>query len=73
MNNVPHWQWLILLYFIIVAVPVLIVHFKVKKLLLQHKTFRNLIIYFLAVTVTAFITSFIAMFLYYKFIFAYKS
>lgn len=73
MRDVPHWKWFMLLYFIMVAVPVLIVHFKIKKRLLENKTPVNLLIYFVAVTGTAFLMHFITMYLYFKFIFAYKS
>jgi hypothetical protein len=72
MRDVPHWQWFILLYFLLVAIPVMIVHFKVRKLVLQNKTPLNLVIYFAAVTGVAFLMHFIAMYLYFKFIYTYK-
>jgi hypothetical protein len=73
MKNVPYWQWLMLLYFILVAVPVMIVHFKMKNRLLENKTPLNLLIYFAAVTGTAFLMLVFTMYIYYKFIFGYKS
>ncbi len=73
MQNVPHWQWLMLLYFLLVAVPVMLVHSILKKRVLSHKTPLNLLIYFAAVTGTAFAMHFITMWLYFKFIFGYKS
>ena len=73
MANVPHWQWLILLYFLIVAIPVMLVHLRLKKKVLENKTPLNLLLYFILVTGTAFLMHFIAMYLYFKFIFGYTA
>jgi predicted permease len=72
MKNVPHWQWLMVVYFVLVAVPVMIVHSLLKKRLLADKTCLNFIIYFTAVVGTAFFMHFLAMWLYFKFMFLYK-
>ncbi len=69
MKNVPHWQWLILIYFIAVAIPVYAVHAYLKKKLLQNKTASNLLLYFIAVIATAFIMNFGVMWAYYQFMF----
>lgn len=73
MKDVPYWQLLMLIYFLLVAIPVMIVHSILKKRVLQNKTPLNLLIYFTTVTATAFLMHFIAMFLYFKFIYGYKS
>jgi hypothetical protein len=69
MKNVPHWQLLMILYFILVAVPVMLVHTWTKKKVLGNKTPLNLLIYFAAVVGTAFLMHFISMLLYFKFLF----
>jgi len=69
MNNVPHFHWLFLLYLVLVAAPVMIVHSFMKKWVLQNKTFSNLLIYFTSVIATAFAMHFITMWLYFEFIF----
>jgi hypothetical protein len=69
MKNVPHWQLLLLLYFVMVAIPVYGVHSLFKKKLLKNKTVRNLFIYFMAVIGIAFLMNFICMNIYYKFFF----
>jgi hypothetical protein len=73
MQNVPHWQWLMVIYFLLVGIPVMLVHMKVKKRVLEDKTPLNLLIYFACVTGMAFLMHFITMLLYFKFIFGYKS
>lgn len=70
MKNVPHWQWFMVLYFMLVAVPVYIAHVQLKKKLLVNKTLQNILYYFMAVIATAFVMHFITMLLYYKFIFS---
>lgn len=69
MNNVPHWQWLMVIYFVLVAVPVWLVHSALKQRLLASKTVLNLLLYFVSVTGVAFIMHFITMWLYFSFIF----
>ena len=69
MKNVPHSQLLLLLYFVMVAIPVLGVHIWLKKKVLANKNFKNLLIYFIAIMGIAFIMNFVCMNLYYKFIF----
>ncbi|MCE3282451.1 MAG: hypothetical protein K0Q66_1188 [Chitinophagaceae bacterium] len=73
MQQVPHWQWLMVLYFALVAIPVFFVHAKLKPRLLQDKSFRNLAIYFGAIVGTAFLMHFATMWLYFKFVFLHKS
>jgi hypothetical protein len=50
----------------------MIVHSLLKKRLLADKTCLNFIIYFTAVVGTAFFMHFLAMWLYFKFMFLYK-
>lgn len=69
MKNVPHWQWLMLLYFVVVALPVMLVHSRMKKTVLQRKTLLNLLVYFIAVAATAFLMHALAMWAYFRFIF----
>lgn len=69
MKNVPHWQWLMVLHILLVAIPVYTAHVQLKKKLLANKTPLNILFYFLAVIATAFVMSFFAMLVYYKFIF----
>ena len=69
MKNVPHWQLLLLLYFVMVAIPVYGVHVWIKQKVLNNKTFKNLLIYFVGVICVAFLMNFICMNIYYKFFF----
>jgi|GEM_PF-7039510 len=69
MKNVPHWQWLMVLYLLLVGIPVYIVHVQLKKKLLANRTPLNILFYFITVIATAFIMNFTVMFVYYKFIF----
>jgi hypothetical protein len=72
MENVPQFHWLFLLYLLLVAVPVMIVHSWMKKRVLTNKTAFNLLIYFLSVAGVAFLMHFIAMWLYFEFFFTTK-
>jgi hypothetical protein len=69
MKNVPHWQWLMVVYFIAVAIPVYAVHTYLKNKLLLSKTAINLLIYFVAVLATACTMNFIVMWVYYGYFF----
>lgn len=69
MKNVPHWQWLVLLYAIGVALPVYIIHQKLKEYLLAKKTGRSVVLYLVALVSVAVVLNFICMSIYYKFIF----
>lgn len=69
MKNVPHWQLLMLIYFVLVAVPVYLLHLYLKKSILKNRTFLNLFLYFVAVVGSAFIMNFVTLIVYYKFIF----
>jgi hypothetical protein len=69
MKHVPHWQLLMLIYFILVAAPVMIVHSLLKKKVLANKTPLNLLLYFAGVVGTAFLMHFITMLLYFEFLF----
>jgi hypothetical protein len=73
MNQVPHWQWLMVLYFVLVAIPVYIVHSQLKPRLLRERSLSNLAIYFISVVGTAFLMHFASMWLYFKFLFQHKS
>lgn len=72
MKGVPYWQWLMLIYFVLVAVPVYSLHLYLKKKLLKHKSFLNLLLYFVAITGTALLMHIISMWLYFTFIFSKK-
>jgi hypothetical protein len=72
MTRIPHWQWLMLSYFILVAVPVFWVHLKLKKRVLANRTFLNFIAYFIAVIATALIMNSFTMWLYFTFFFTVK-
>ena len=69
MKNVPHWQLLLLLYFVMVAIPVYGVHVWLKKKLLNKKSISNLLFYFIGVIGIAFLMNFICMNIYYTFFF----
>jgi hypothetical protein len=69
MENVPHWRLFMLIYFVVVAIPVIIVHIWFRKKVQVNKTALNLLLYFAAVIGTAFLMHFITMFLYFKFLF----
>ena len=69
MKNVPHWQLLLLLYFIMVAIPVYGVHTFLKNKLLTNKTLKSLLVYFVTIMGVAFLMNFICMNIYYKFFF----
>ena len=73
MKNVPHWQALMLIYFMMVAVPVYLVHSKLKKRALANRTFTNLFIYTVAVIGIAFIMHTVTMWLYFTFFFTVKN
>lgn len=69
MEKVPNWEWLMVLYFLIVTVPVMLVHGWLKKRVLLNKSVANLFLYFAAVVGTAFLMHFVTMWLYFKFLF----
>ena len=69
MKNVPHWQLLLLLYFVMVAIPVYGVHTFLKNKLLTNKTLKSLLVYFVTIMGVAFLMNFICMNIYYKFFF----
>lgn len=69
MKNVPHWQWLVLLYMVVVALPVMLAHGALKKRLLEQKTMLNLLLYFVAILAVAFLAHLLAMWAYFSFIF----
>jgi apolipoprotein N-acyltransferase len=69
MKNVPHWQLFMLIYFALVAVPVMVVHYWMKKKVLAQKTALNLLLYFAAVVGAAFLMHFLVMLLYFEFLF----
>jgi hypothetical protein len=73
MTKLPHWQLLMLIYFLLVAIPVFVVHAKMKTKVLGEKTFANLMIYLASVTVTAVIMHFVTMWLYFTFFFTVKN
>jgi hypothetical protein len=72
MKNVPHWQWLVVIYLIVVALPVLTVHQFFKKRALANRTFGNLLIYFVSVLGSAFLLHSVAMYFYFTFFFTVR-
>lgn len=71
MKAVPNWQWLMLIYTIIVASPVYILHNWFVVRLKTKKSGLLLAAYFLSLPVAAFLLHVLAMWLYYKFLFFY--
>jgi hypothetical protein len=69
MKNIPHWQLFMLIYFILVAAPVMMVHYWLKKRVLAERTALNLLLYFAAVIGTAFLMHFITMLIYFQLLF----
>lgn len=69
MKNVPHWQAFVVLYFIIVAVPVYLVHAHLKKRAYANPGVVNLLLYFIGVIAAAFLMHSVAMWLYFKVLF----
>lgn len=70
MKHVPHWQWLLAIYFVLVAVPVYWVHVKAKQKLLSNKNWQNIVAYFSLVIGVGVLMNFLTMFFYYQFLFA---
>lgn len=73
MKNTPHWQLLVILYFLMVAIPVYLVHIKLKNRAYANRTFINLLIYFAGLLGSALILHTICMWLYFTFFFTVKS
>jgi len=73
MKNVPHWQWLVLMYFFLVAIPVYLVHNYFKQKAYANRTFKNLIIYFITVLGSGFVLHSICMWLYFTFFFGLRN
>jgi hypothetical protein len=73
MKNVPHWQWFVLLYLILVAIPVYSVHTVLKKKAYSNPVFGNLIIYFIGVLAAGFITHSLCTWLYFTFFFKIRN
>ncbi|HEX8461239.1 MAG TPA: hypothetical protein VF623_07410 [Segetibacter sp.] len=73
MKNVPHWQWLVLVYLLIVGVPVFLMHNLLKKRALSDRTFGNLFLYFIGVVGTGFILHYACIWLYFTFVFKVKN
>ncbi len=69
MKNTPHWQLLLLLYFVIVAVPVYATHIWLRKKLLQNRNYKNLLLYVVALFTIACAMNMLSMMIYFKFIF----
>jgi hypothetical protein len=69
MKNVPHWQLFVLIYLLMVAIPIYLVHDFLKKRAYANRTFGNLILYFTGVLVTGFIMHSICTWLYFTFFF----
>jgi hypothetical protein len=67
MKQVPNWQWFMLFYLLIVALPILLL----SKFLKQKRLTKpiDLLIYFVLLIVAAYLLHLAAMFIYYKFFF----
>ncbi len=73
MKNVPHWHWLVVLYFILVAVPVYYIHLKLRGRAYAHRTFINLLFYFVGVIGAAYLMHSFSMWLYFTFFFGVRN
>lgn len=71
MQGVPHWQLFMLIYLLAVGVPVMLVHYKIRKRIQAERTTKSLLLYFAAVLGTALIMHFITMIIYFKFLFTH--
>lgn len=69
MNNVPNWQALILIYIVVVAIPVFLIHARLKPWVLASKTPGRFLAYLAGVAGTAFLTHFISTWLYFRVLF----
>ena len=72
MNEVPNWEWLLLVYIILVALPVMLVHSAMRKKLLHDKSILNFALYFVSIAATALLMHFICMWMYFKFMFSHN-
>ncbi|TDH27885.1 hypothetical protein EXU57_05315 [Segetibacter sp. 3557_3] len=72
MKDVPHWQWLMVMYFLLVAIPVYMVHAQLKKRAFANRNFTNLLLYFVGVFLSAFVLHGFTMWLYFTFFFPVK-
>jgi hypothetical protein len=72
MKKIPHLPWLVAIYFLMVAVPVYIVHTYLKKRAYTKPNFANLFFYFAGVIASAFIMHSICMWLYFTFFFGVR-
>jgi hypothetical protein len=73
MKDIPNWQLLVFLYAVLVAVPVYIVHIKLRDRAYANRTFINLLIYFVGILGSAIILHTICMWLYFTFFFTVKT
>ena len=73
MKNIPHWQWLLTGYFLLVALPVYLLHLKLRARAYEHRTFLNLFIYFMVVLGSAFLLHSFTMWLYFTFFFGVRT
>jgi len=71
MKNVPHWQGLVLMYFIIVGIPVYMVHTALRKRAYANPNFKNLIFYFIGVLGSAIVLHSLSMWMYFTFFFRF--
>ncbi len=71
MKNVPHWQLLMLMYFVLVAAPVMVLHFFLKRKLLANRSMTGLLIYLLILVGAAFLLNTAVMWIYYRFLFSH--
>ncbi len=69
MHGVPHWQLFMIIYLLAVGIPVMIVHYNIRKKIQAERTTKSLLMYFAAVLGTALIMHFIMMIIYFKFLF----
>jgi len=69
MHAVPHWQLFMIIYFLAVGIPVMIVHYKIRKKIQEERTTKSLLIYFSAILGTALLMHLITMVVYFKFLF----
>jgi hypothetical protein len=73
MKQVPHWQWLVILYLVVVGIPVFLVHAYLKKRAFANRTFANMFLYFIGVIGTGYIMHSACIWFYFTFFFKFSN
>jgi hypothetical protein len=72
MKSIPHLPWLVVIYFLMVVIPVYVVHSYLKKRAYANQTFTNLFFYFAGVIGSAFVMHSLCMWFYFTFFFGVR-